>query len=1085
MNSKNIAAYIIKPDQLYKRVVDLIVSGTGEARLIGVSIEYPKSEDESSSASRREKMLVIPSPAASGVVTYGSMRSDSSSVFTKGISEKRLALEDLHKFFLTKKKGVNYTSYYEKLIKLYILLCVDTKDLKFLKDGLHHYRNLVQNVDQESLDRVLEYLVDLAERQADNAQKLAKRIAGAEERASSADSDVPESMMLKGMTAEDSKDRANKELVVPWLKFLWESFKQILDLLHKNPKYEKTYHGICARAFKFCMDNRRTQEFHKLCETLRAHLLSLKKLLQAPTSNNINWEWSALSVKYNLNTRYLQLEVADKLEMWNEAFRTIKDIQEVIKISKKFLKSDMMDMDKYYENLAKIFYVSDNYLFHAYCLLKNYTLLFLSDFKTDHTEEDRRAKATAVLLAALIVPSTGVDSQEHNSGGSSILNFQDQDNIFKENQDMATLLDFQVVPTRENLLQDIVDKGILRDASPEYAIIFEKLERSFKPLSLPKDLKDSVSAVIAEPFLKPYGEALQRAIVVRVAQQLSRVYKQVDIGKVQNVLGWSTKDPSVHVSRSRSEYLPDLTYSQVEKIMIEAVVKKLLNVRVDHIKNSLIFGSESAAGLAVDERLTTFSQKMQKLQNDLDRTIRLDKKDKIDYNLKCFQDLDDACYDFENRRQLIHLFRIGLSPALVIDVIPSPDIDVSSDDISSDGDNIDLDIEEERKRLEACHRIHALFKNLGDLTSSEKSKFDQLTKKFKYLQANRDKAFEEEKAKQLKSYNVLKNKDDKKPPHDDEIFKHMKWDKFEDVCKISGDVEQPKKNIENLLKLTDIERSDVEFVIKTIGAVRRQKEEQKFAKELKEVNWSHIILQKEYAHLASARIREQNERNNELTKVHSLLLEHKHIIDQYFFKDVLDRNEEIKKTNEATELDNKRLEEEYKEKLLSKAIELKEKRSRELNEAKEAKAILEVNEQDAKIEAMSMSRGFQSGAASTSQQERYPVTQPAPLVSSGDQGPRASMSLSDPSSSFGEQSKPQEEKWSKIETYKPPSSTTPTSSSAKFGDKYSSGSRSGTSSSGSGSGSGGGGGYNSKFNSDAPPPPAKGKYTPQHLRDKK
>ena len=68
MNSKNIAAYIIKPDQLYKRVVDLIVSGTGEARLIGVSIEYPKSEDESSSASRREKMLVIPSAAASGVV---------------------------------------------------------------------------------------------------------------------------------------------------------------------------------------------------------------------------------------------------------------------------------------------------------------------------------------------------------------------------------------------------------------------------------------------------------------------------------------------------------------------------------------------------------------------------------------------------------------------------------------------------------------------------------------------------------------------------------------------------------------------------------------------------------------------------------------------------------------------------------------------------------------------------------------------------------------------------------------------------------------------------------------------------------
>jgi hypothetical protein len=48
----------------------------------------------------------------------------------------------------------------------------------------------------------------------------------------------PESIMLSSMTEEGAKDRTNREVVVPWLKFLWDAYRAVLELLHKNAKLE-------------------------------------------------------------------------------------------------------------------------------------------------------------------------------------------------------------------------------------------------------------------------------------------------------------------------------------------------------------------------------------------------------------------------------------------------------------------------------------------------------------------------------------------------------------------------------------------------------------------------------------------------------------------------------------------------------------------------------------------------------------------------------------------------------------------------------------------------------------------------------
>ena len=60
--------------------------------------------------------------------------------------EKKLALALLHGAIGAKKKGNLWTKAYEQLMKRHLELCVDLKDHRMAKDGLHQYRNLCQSV---------------------------------------------------------------------------------------------------------------------------------------------------------------------------------------------------------------------------------------------------------------------------------------------------------------------------------------------------------------------------------------------------------------------------------------------------------------------------------------------------------------------------------------------------------------------------------------------------------------------------------------------------------------------------------------------------------------------------------------------------------------------------------------------------------------------------------------------------------------------------------------------------------------------------------------------------------------------------
>jgi len=55
---------------------------------------------------------------------------------------------------------------------------------------------------------------------------------------------VFDSLLMSAVSGEDMQDRTDRAILTPWLKFLWESYRQCLDLLRNNVTVEKLYHEV-------------------------------------------------------------------------------------------------------------------------------------------------------------------------------------------------------------------------------------------------------------------------------------------------------------------------------------------------------------------------------------------------------------------------------------------------------------------------------------------------------------------------------------------------------------------------------------------------------------------------------------------------------------------------------------------------------------------------------------------------------------------------------------------------------------------------------------------------------------------------
>jgi len=601
----------------------------------------------------------------------------------ESINQSAAALSLLHEV-LSSRRHRTWSPTYENIMITYLNLCLKLHKSREAKDGLHQYRNLSQSQAPGSLEKVIRYLMEKAETKC--TQNAAKVAANSKTKAAAVsvkqDSDTagagddvedvglldvsPQSILLSTMSADPGKSQRDSALLLPSLKFLWETYRAVLDILKSNSKLEHVYHEAATGALRFCRTYKRRTEFRRLCDMLRMHLGNLQKYGGTVTSSITadgetaaantkatngkvrGWEgWTNESIELYLQTRFAQLETASVLHLYTEGFRTVEDIYNILQISHARRKTGAPPpkaklMAAYYEKLTTLFWVSENYLFHAFAWYKYYTLC--CEFNRGMNAETKQRHASAVLLATLCIPAT---SNTNNKNKMSYQNQQPhthgitttvEDDIYKEKMArMATLLGFHTRhPTRESLLNEIKTKNIMDHVPPYLKKLYLLLEENSDPLIMVQQAKplleklhQEVGAIVrnddvdnnnddnneeekkeadvnddeddeniigSTTTLGRYVQPLTSVLLLKLLLNLSAAYHTVSMD---------------HLRRLTSG-LKDITFDQVEKAMV-LFTHANISLKIDHRAGCLRFKDPGLESDSMRYQLTTLSKQLRGL----------------------------------------------------------------------------------------------------------------------------------------------------------------------------------------------------------------------------------------------------------------------------------------------------------------------------------------------------------------------------------------------------------------------------------------------------------------------------------------
>ena len=456
----------------------------------------------------------------------------------------------------------------------YLELAVDLRKSYVAKEGIFQYKLICQQTNIKSFEDVVRRYIDLAEEKAE----WAKNRAASRTTDDVDDLDIvqtPEEILLSAVSSEDQQDRSDRVKLIPWVRFLWEAYRQCLDILKNNVRTEALYHEIAHRAFQFCTKYNRKTEFRKLCDNLRTHMDYLRKTqLNAqsqPThtqSHMVNLN-NPESLAMQLETRLIQLESATQIELWQEAYRATDDIKRygLMNLNKKPPKPQLMA--NYYQKLALVFWKADCHLFHAAALFRLFHLT--RELKKTITAEEVQRMASKLVIATLTIPIPP------NRPDIDKLVDTEENTVETHQRNLASLLGLTtVLPTRSQLVKDLKRMGYLQHAYQPLQDLYRYLEVDFHPLAICERVQNVIQFIETCddcPDIKNYVKSLKNISILRLLKGVSQVYQTIEYGRL-------------------SELCPFADSIYLETMVVEAARRNDLQVRIDHRRNSLHFGTE-------------------------------------------------------------------------------------------------------------------------------------------------------------------------------------------------------------------------------------------------------------------------------------------------------------------------------------------------------------------------------------------------------------------------------------------------------------------------------------------------------------
>ena len=160
------------------------------------------------------------------------------------VGQTHAALQSFTEMFSSKRFRTTPLTSLEPIMIRFVELCVEMRKGRFAKEGLMQYKNTAQNTSVGSIEVVIQKFVSLADAKLQEAQEKAER-AAADAVADVDDleaTETPESILLAAVSGDQNRDRTDRALVTPWLKFLWESYRTALETLKNNARLQGIYH---------------------------------------------------------------------------------------------------------------------------------------------------------------------------------------------------------------------------------------------------------------------------------------------------------------------------------------------------------------------------------------------------------------------------------------------------------------------------------------------------------------------------------------------------------------------------------------------------------------------------------------------------------------------------------------------------------------------------------------------------------------------------------------------------------------------------------------------------------------------------
>lgn len=519
------------------------------------------------------------------------------------VGKKQDALDTLQQAIHHKKWRNMWSATIEQIVIRHLELCVELKKTRNARDGLHAYRTTCQSSNIHSLELVVQKFRKGAEDKVNEAKKQQDDLRMSELE-NLDEMEAPQTILLRAIQASDTRQQSQDRDVHMHFRFLWDSYKVILDVLKSNARLEDVYNETARHAFEFCHQNKRPQEFKRLCDTLRKNYQDLFKRTGVVPAHQVNPNNEG-TVTRTLETRIKQLQIAMELDLWRESYNTATEIYELMNKAK--TKPNLRS--RYYEYLGRIFWKSDNYLFHAFACLKN--LLLVKTLNKNLSKEELQLLASRAVLATLCVPF----QKNSDMRGTLDLTMDSASSQHEKARRHATLFNAQLVPTRDAIIAQLGEKNLLSLALKPCQKLFALIESDFTPLSLCQDAKpfldEIASDVSSQGKLLEYVVPLKKIIFFRLMKQLSEVYANMTIENFERA----------------ASIVP---FSLAEKWMANAAKDQGINIQINYSQEAIVFGAPRKVDMkSMRQPLIEIGHKLQQALQRVAPEEQL-KKDKVE-----------------------------------------------------------------------------------------------------------------------------------------------------------------------------------------------------------------------------------------------------------------------------------------------------------------------------------------------------------------------------------------------------------------------------------------------------------------------